>query len=203
MLRINDPAGVHTVQQGLGCSALGGPNCSPDTRFGANIGEGYTVAFNTGMPACIPRSAADALCPASNRTANKVVADSTRFAPIQVGDNLFATGNYETVNLVTFMSAWSVQVFDKLTTQNTPTQPDYVHISTARWEVPGFPSNRIRVQFVTGSGTDPQPVGARHHRPHPAPKGAEPRSRRPQHERRGDTDRPVPGACGRSLPRVC
>src|SRR5207244_12342119 len=48
---------------------------------------------------------------------------------------------------------------DKLTTQNTPTQPDYVHISTARWEVPGFPSNRIRVQFVTGSGTDPQPVG--------------------------------------------
>jgi len=159
MLRINDPAGVHTVQQGLGCSALGGPNCSPDTRFGANIGEGYTVSFNTGMPACIPRSAADALCPASNRTANKVVADSTRFAPIQVGDNLFATGNYETVNLVTFMSAWSVQVFDKLTTQNTPTQPDYVHISTARWEVPGFPSNRIRVQFVTGSGTDPQPVG--------------------------------------------
>jgi len=159
MLRINDPAGAHTVQQGLGCSALGGPNCSPDTRFGANAGEGYTVAFNTGMPACIPRSAADALCPASNRTANKVVADSTRFAPIQVGDNLFATGNYETVNLVTFMSAWSVQVFDKLTTQNTPTQPDYVHISTARWEVPGFPSNRIRVQFVTGSGTDPQPVG--------------------------------------------
>ena len=36
MLRINDPAGAHTVQQGLGCSALGGPNCSPDTRFGAN-----------------------------------------------------------------------------------------------------------------------------------------------------------------------
>jgi len=174
MLRINDPAGVHTIQQGLGCSALGGPNCSPDTRFGANVGAGYTVAFNTGMPACIPSTATsatrpgassptgigDPFCPASNRTANKVVADSTRFAPIQVGDTLMAIGNYETVNLVTtFMSAWSVQVYDKLLTQNTPTQPDYMHITRAGWEVPGFPSGRIRVQFVDGSGTDPQPVG--------------------------------------------
>jgi len=101
----------------------------------------------------------DPFCPDTNRSAlTNVVADSTRFAPIQVGDNLIATGNYETVNLVTFMSAWFVQVGVKLTTKNTPTQPDYLHISTARWEVPGFPANRIRVQFVNGSGTDPQPL---------------------------------------------
>src|SRR2546427_9523246 len=63
MLRINDPAGAHTVQQGLGCSALGGPNCSPDTRFGANAGEGYTVAFNTDTAACVTRTVADPVCP--------------------------------------------------------------------------------------------------------------------------------------------
>src|SRR5437899_3912533 len=114
MLRINDPAGVHTVQQGLGCSALGGPNCSPDTRFGANIGEGYTVAFNTGMPACIPRSAADALCPASNRTANKVVADSTRFAPIQVGDNFFGRSDEHTSELLSLMHLLSRLLLEKI-----------------------------------------------------------------------------------------
>src|SRR5437899_8826724 len=39
IVRFNDPAGVYSIQQGLGCSALGGPNCSPDTRFGAHRSE--------------------------------------------------------------------------------------------------------------------------------------------------------------------
>ena len=173
ILRINDPAGVYTVQQGLGCSALGGPNCSADNRFGARP-ESYTVAFASGMPACIPSTVTtatrptgssptgvgDPFCPATNRSAtSNVVADSTRFAPIQVGDNLMAFGNYETVSLVTFMSAWSVQVFAKLITQNTPTQPDYMQINVARWDPPGFPQNRVRAKFV-GAGTDPAPISA-------------------------------------------
>jgi hypothetical protein len=171
IVRFNDPAGVYSIQQGLGCSALGGPNCSPDTRFGAHP-TSYTIVFATGMPACIPSTVTNAtrstgssptgvgdpFCPATNRSAtSNVVADSTRFAPIRVGDSLTAAGNYETVNLVTFLSAWSIQVSAKLLTRNVPTQPDYMQFSETRWEVPGFPLNRIRARFF-GSGTDPAPV---------------------------------------------
>ena len=51
IVRINDPEGVHTIQQGLGCD--GGPNCSPDPRF-TNDPENYTVTFSTGVPICLP-----------------------------------------------------------------------------------------------------------------------------------------------------
>jgi len=167
MVRINDPLGRYTIQQGLGCSPLGGANCSPDDRFAPDP-RGHAVVFVTGMPACIPSTVAsatraaasnptglgDPFCPDTNRSAlTNVVADSTRFAPIRVGDTLTAVGNYETVNLVTFLSAWSVQVFAKLITQNIPTQPDYVQLSDTRWEVPGFPLNRVRGRYF-GSGTD-------------------------------------------------
>ncbi len=167
MVRINDPLGRHTIQQGLGCSPLGGANCSPDDRFAPDP-RSHAVVFVTGMPACIPSTVTtatrttasnptglgDPFCPDINRSAlTNVVADSTRFAPIQVGDTLTAVGNYETVNAVTFLSAWSVQVFAKLITQNIPTQPDYVQLSDTRWEVPGFPLDRVRGRYF-GSGTD-------------------------------------------------
>ncbi|PYU34520.1 MAG: hypothetical protein DMG28_05640, partial [Acidobacteria bacterium] len=32
MVRLNDPGAVHSIQSGLGCSPLGGTNCSPDDR---------------------------------------------------------------------------------------------------------------------------------------------------------------------------
>jgi chitodextrinase len=95
MVRLNDPTGRHTVQQGPGC-AVGSSNCSPDPRFTEDP-ENYTQAFATGFPVCIPSTVArqfmdtldlnnngnktevltaqsaadgtgDLLCPATNRT---------------------------------------------------------------------------------------------------------------------------------------
>ncbi|PYU09389.1 MAG: hypothetical protein DMG29_19770, partial [Acidobacteria bacterium] len=154
IVRLNDPTAVHSIQSGLGCSPLGGPNCSPDDRFILDP-KNYTNVFATGFPICIPRSAADAFCPATNRSAaSNVVADSTRFAPILVGDHLTVVGNYEVVNGVSFFSAWNTLVSAKLLTQHTPTQPDYVYFSDSKWEVPGYPRDMVRARFF-GTGTDP------------------------------------------------
>ncbi len=104
-----------------------------------------TVTSATRPTGSSPTGVGDPSCPATNRSAtSNVVADSTRFAPIQVGDNLTAMGNYETVNLVSFLSAWSVQVAAKLLTRNIPTRPDYMEFSETRWDTPGFPLNRVR-----------------------------------------------------------
>jgi chitodextrinase len=56
MVRLNDPTGRHTLQQGPGC-ATGSPNCSPDPRF-AEDADNYTQAFGTGFPVCIPSTVA-------------------------------------------------------------------------------------------------------------------------------------------------
>jgi len=108
MVRLNDPESRHTIQQGVGCAA-GSPNCSPDPRFTLDP-DNYTNVFSTGMPSCLPSTVArtfvdtidvdadlnttetltaqssstgtgDLLCPATNRTADQIVADSRRFAP--------------------------------------------------------------------------------------------------------------------------
>ena len=52
MVRLNDPNGRHTIQQGLGCLA-GAGNCSPDPRFALDP-DNYTNVFSTGYPICIP-----------------------------------------------------------------------------------------------------------------------------------------------------
>jgi hypothetical protein len=132
MVRLNDPGNRHTVQQGLGC-ATGTVNCSPDVRFTLDR-DNYTNTFLTGVPSCVPSTVArsfidtldldvdgnttetlttqssgtgtgDLLCPSTNRTPNLIVADSRRFAPIQIGDTVEAEGNFETVNGVRFISA--------------------------------------------------------------------------------------------------
>src|SRR3989454_775499 len=168
IVRLNDPTAKHTIQQGLGCSPLGAANCSPDDRFFLDP-LNYTNAFATGYPICIPSAVAggnrttgsnangvgDAFCPASNRrAASNVVANSTRFAPIQVGDHLSVVGNYEVVNGVSFFSAWNTLVSAKLLTQVTPTQPDYMMFVESMWEVAGFPLNRVRARFL-GTGSEP------------------------------------------------
>jgi chitodextrinase len=56
MVRLNDPTGRHTLQQGPGCVA-GSPNCSPDPRFTEDP-DNYTQAFGTGFPVCIPSTVA-------------------------------------------------------------------------------------------------------------------------------------------------
>jgi PKD repeat protein len=167
MVRVNDPSGRFTIQQGKGCD--GGPNCSPDARFGVDP-DNYTVTFTTGYPAGIPSTvplglrpgfragddpsaAADAsglgdpLCPSTNRGVDPVP-DSTRFAPIQVGDVLSAEGNFEVVDGVRFLSCHTLTVFDALTTLDSPTQPDYLIFEEAEWDVPAFDNQRIRLLLI-------------------------------------------------------
>lgn len=167
MIRVNDPESRFTIQQGKGCD--GGPNCSPDTRFGVDT-DNYTITFATGYPAGIPstvpvglrpgfragddpNAASDAngvgdpFCPSTNRGVNPVP-DSTRFAPIRIGDSLSAEGNFEVVGGVRFLSCHTLTVFDALTTQDSPTQPDYMIFDEAEWDVPSFDNQRIRLLLI-------------------------------------------------------
>lgn len=174
MVRLNDPTSRHTVQQGLGCLP-GAPNCSPDSRFGLDA-DNYIVTFTTGYPACIPSTVArtfvdvlglgvtvaqstpsgtgDVLCPDTNRSINGglPVDDSRRFAPIQVGDNVTAKGNFETINSVGFVSVHTLMVSKALSTKNLASQPDYMMINQAFIEAPGFQDQKIQALY-TGSTT--------------------------------------------------
>src|SRR5437879_12727132 len=102
MVRLNDPGAVHSIQSGLGCSPLGGTNCSPDDRFILDP-LNYTNLFATGFPLCIPTVVSAANCSASNRNqaaTTEVVADSTDFALIMVGDHIRLVVTYEVINEV-------------------------------------------------------------------------------------------------------
>ena len=167
MVRINDPNSRWTIQQGPGCAA-GSSNCSPDPRFtGDDVN--YTFTFTTGYPVCIPSTVTggarttgadangdgDAFCPTTNRTVNngQPVTDSSRFAPIMLGDHVAAAeGNFETVGGVRFLSAHTVQVSAGLTTSLG--QPDYLTFDEAFWDVAGFQNERVRAQWILFT-TDP------------------------------------------------
>jgi Big-like domain-containing protein len=153
MVRINDPTSTHTVQKGPGCIPGNTVNCSPDTRFDVDPAN-YTAAFLTGFPLCIPvtpNGANDPNCPLTNRpdvlnpaafaisNANFAIggalppvpmaADSRHFAPVWVGDSVIATGNFEVIGGVQFLSARAFQVLVDLTTDRTrPDQPEYMFI---------------------------------------------------------------------------
>jgi len=160
MVRINDPGGRHTVQQGLGCDGIS-PNCSPDARFGLDD-TNYTITFTTGYPACIPSTETggnrvtgsdangngDPFCPQTNRTVNNgiPVDDSTRFAPLRVGDHVVAEGDFATVSGVRFLSAHTVDVGVALTTQ--PGGVDYLIFDEVEWDVPGFQNERVRALMI-------------------------------------------------------
>ncbi len=163
MVRINDPDGRHTIQQGLGCDATLGPNCSADPRFTLDA-DNYTITFTTGYPVCIPSTTiragaldsstgaavdgtGDPLCPDTNR-GTLPVADSTHFAPVQVGDAIAAEGNYEVVNGVRFFSAHSMTINLGLTTRIDPTQPDYFIFDEVEIDTPGFENERVRGLFI-------------------------------------------------------
>jgi hypothetical protein len=174
MVRLNDPTGRHTVQQGLGCA--GGPNCSPDPRFTLDP-DNYTNVFSSGYPFCIPstvtrtfpglpavtgipaigaqptQAAADGtgdlLCPSTNRTPALAVEpdvnDSRRFAPIALGDSITTDGNFEMINGVRFFSAHSTRVNKALSTKNLPDQPDYMFLEEVFIEAPSFQNQRARM----------------------------------------------------------
>jgi hypothetical protein len=162
ILRINDPTARHTLQQGLGCG-VAGTNCSADPRFGVDF-DNYTVAFRTGYPLCIPSTmtgglrtsgsdangAGDPFCPTSNRALGSglTVPDATRFAPLQVGDHLLASGNFETVNGVRFYSAHTIDVSVALFTRDDPSQPDYISFAEVAWDTAGFANERVRLLLI-------------------------------------------------------
>lgn len=175
MVRLNDPDGRHTTQQGLGCVA-GSPNCSPDPRFTLDP-DNYTNVFSTGMPSCLPSTVArtfvdtidvdgdsnttetltaqssasgtgDLLCPSTNRTADGIVADSRRFAPIQLGDSIQVDGNFETINGVRFVSAHSTMVLRALATRDVAGQPDYMFLNEVGVDAPAFQNQRARTLFI-------------------------------------------------------
>jgi fibronectin type 3 domain-containing protein len=175
MVRLNDPENRHTVQQGLGCQT-GSVNCSPDPRFTLDP-DNYTNTFSTGVPSCIPSTVSrsfidtldldgdsnitetlstasntsgggDLLCPSTNRTADLVVADSRRFAPIQIGDSIEAEGNWETINDVKFLSAHTTMVNRALATRDAAGQPDYLTLDEVGIDAPGFQNQRARTLFI-------------------------------------------------------
>lgn len=177
MVRLNDPTGRHTIQQGAGCLP-GSPNCSPDPRFTLDP-DNYTNAFSTGYPMCIPSTTSrpfpglpgiaggtavaaadgsgDLLCPTTNRTVNngQPVQDSRRFAPVIVGDNVVAEGNFETIGGVRFLSSHTTRVAVALGTNTADaTQPDYLFMEEVFVDTMGFNNQRARALFIgfsTGS----------------------------------------------------
>ena len=164
MVRINDPLSRHTIQQGLGCRA-GSQNCSPDPRFTEDP-DNYTITGTTGYPICIPSTQAfstaaggtrstgsnasgsgDPFCPATNRSTNPVP-DSTRFAPIKVGDHIRVDGNFEEIGGVRFLSTHTANLHVALLTQNLPTQPDYMIFDEVEWDAAGFNNGRQRMLMI-------------------------------------------------------
>lgn len=160
IVRINDPSGRHTLQQGLGCGTEG--NCSADGRFAVDA-DNYTVTFTTGYPVCIPSTmvgglripanvsnvagVGDAFCPSTNR-GGTTVANSTRFAPLQAGDRITAGGNFEVVNGTRLFSAFRMEVAAALVTRDEPGQPDYVSFAETGWDAPGFDNLRVRLLLI-------------------------------------------------------
>jgi hypothetical protein len=156
LVRINDPSSRFTLQQGLGCA--GPDNCSADPRFGVDP-DNYTITFSTGYPACLPSTLGseartrasdaagkgDAFCPDSNRGVSPVL-DSSRFAPIQLGDPVNLEGNFERVAGVRFFSAHTLQVGRALTTSLG--QPDYLIFDETGWDAPAFQNQRLRLLFI-------------------------------------------------------
>jgi hypothetical protein len=93
LLRINDPEGRQSVQQGTGCGAEG--NCSPDVRFKANASV-MTVRFEAGFPACIP-GGLGTVCSLSSRPVRGLI-DGNVMLPIVAGDHITAQGGFEVHN---------------------------------------------------------------------------------------------------------
>ena len=92
----------------------------------------------------------DLLCSVANRTANNGLPmnDSRIMAPIRVGDNVVADGNWEIIGGVRFLSAHSTMTSAALTTRNTPGQPDYLFLNEMEVDVAGFQNQRARTLMI-------------------------------------------------------
>ena len=91
ILRVNDPEGRISSQNGTGCGAEG--NCSPDVRFKIGTGANPTVSFAEGYAACVPAGAAGG-CDSSARPV-RVAPAANAVLPIAVGDHVTAIGGFD------------------------------------------------------------------------------------------------------------
>ena len=88
VVRINDPGGRISVQQGAACGAEG--NCSPDVRFAFDAAA-PSVRFGSGGFACVPSVAsADGFCPPGASHTSGAVLQAVR-----LGDHVVALGRQE------------------------------------------------------------------------------------------------------------
>ncbi|MEQ1591970.1 MAG: Ig-like domain-containing protein [Thiobacillaceae bacterium] len=186
MVRINDPDSRHTVQRGPGCAGGPNCSADPRFTLDAdNYTNVFSTGFplcipstvlrtvTTGLPPlagvpgliagtvamALPDGTGDALCPATNRTVNggQPVDDSRRFAPIMLGDNMTAEGNFEKIGGVRFLSAHSTAVGKALSTKNLTGQPDYLFLEEVGIDAPAFQNQRARALFI-GFATRADPV---------------------------------------------
>jgi hypothetical protein len=87
LVRINDPVGAFSVQQGRACGGEG--NCSPDVRFGVDAAA-PGVRFSTGAAGCIPvPRLLVGFC------VDLPVGALSGMAPIRRGDHVTVEGNEE------------------------------------------------------------------------------------------------------------
>jgi cytochrome c peroxidase len=154
VIRLNDPETRHTIQSCSWGPSTVHPNCSADPRF-TNDPDNYTFVATTGYPMCVTGNGA--LCDTLGRGPGQsaVIDDSTRFAAIQIGDNVFADGNFETIGLDTFFSAHTIIVNAALTT--APGNPDFMIFDEVEWDCCGYQNERTRgllIGFTTLSGPD-------------------------------------------------
>ena len=153
-------------------------NCSPDFRFNLdmdNYTNVFTTGYPLCIPSTKPRSfvdvldldtdndvtetlttqanadgTGDLLCRTTNRTSNNGLPmdDSRLFAPIMLGDNIVADGNWEIINGVRFLSAHSTMVSAALTTKNLSDQPDYMFLNEVEVDAPAFNNQRARTLII-------------------------------------------------------
>jgi chitodextrinase len=83
-----------------------------------------------------------------------LVDDSRRLAPILVGDHVLVKGNFEIINNVHFLSAFSTTISGRLETKAAPGQPDYMTISELFVETPGFQGQRMRSTIIGWTSLD-------------------------------------------------
>ncbi len=154
-----DPRFALDTDNYTNASSTGFPICIPSTTSrtwaglpaqnivgGRNTDSSPAVAG--GSTAAAADGTGDALCPTTNRTANTVVADSRRFAPVMLGDNLQVEGNFEEVGGVKFISYHTSTLMVALATTTALTQPDYLMPEEVFIETSGFQNFRIRSLFI-------------------------------------------------------
>ncbi|GBF27475.1 hypothetical protein MnTg02_02528 [bacterium MnTg02] len=135
--------------------STGYPACIPSRRVAGNQPAGDARVANRVLGAAtafgnFTRANAngrnDTFCPHQNRDNETPVADSFRFAPLQVGDHIAANGNTETLGGFTFLSAHTMVIHVALTT--TPGDPDYIIWEEVEWDTAGFQNERVRMLMI-------------------------------------------------------